>query len=43
MWELVLTAENTQCRFLETLMSCEMHQDSAVKLSPWLAHPLTPK
>ena len=43
MWEVGLTVENTLYRLLETLMSCEMYQDSAVKLFPGLAHPTTPK
>ena len=43
MWEVALTVENTPYRLLETLMSCEMYQDSAVKLFPGLAHPTTPK
>lgn len=43
MWEVGLTVENTVYRLLETLMSCGMYQDSAVKLFPGLAHPSTLK
>ena len=43
MWEVGLTVEDTLYKLLETLMSCEMYQDSAVKLFSGLAHPTAPK
>ena len=42
-WEVGSTVENALYKLLEILMSCEMYQDSAVKLIPGLAHPWTPE
>ena len=43
MWDVGLTVENTLYRLLETLMGCEMYQDSVVKLFSGLAHPTASK